>query len=81
MLNFGENSMSAINTLEKVNRVEVIDESGRAYTCYNAENVVMQLQDDGKTLKLFVDWDGSEKNAKAKLESILKGWGKTNDIT
>jgi hypothetical protein len=67
--------MTTINALEKVTRVEVIDESGRAYTCYNAENVVMQLQDDGRTLKLFVDWDGSMTTTKAKLERILNGWG------
>jgi len=39
-----------------VNRVEVIDSSGRAYVKYldTAETVEYQYQDDGKTLKLFI---------------------------
>jgi hypothetical protein len=45
------------NTL-KVNRVEVIQHSepynGRAYTNYNVNNVDIQIQDDGKTLKIFL---------------------------
>lgn len=46
-----------INTT-KINRVEVIQHSepynGRAYTNYNAKDVEIQLQDDGKTLKIFL---------------------------
>jgi hypothetical protein len=42
----------------EVNRVEVIQHSepynGRAYTNYNAKDVEVQLQDDGKTLKIFL---------------------------
>jgi LAS superfamily LD-carboxypeptidase LdcB len=41
-----------------VNRVEVIQHSepynGRAYTNYNAKDVEIQLQDDNKTLKIFL---------------------------
>jgi len=41
-----------------VTRVEVIQHSepynGRAYTNYNAKDVEMQLQDNGKTLKIFL---------------------------
>jgi len=41
-----------------VNRVEVIQHSepynGRAYTNYNAKDVEVQLQDDNKTLKVFL---------------------------
>lgn len=41
-----------------VSRVEVIQHSpphnGRAYTNYNAKDVDVQLQDDGKTLKIFL---------------------------
>lgn len=36
-----------------VNRVEVIDDTGRAYTNYQAAGVMTSLQDDGKTLKVF----------------------------
>lgn len=44
--------------LPKVTRVEVIQHSepynGRAYTKYNAKDVEIQYQDDGKTLKIFL---------------------------
>jgi len=47
-----------VNILDKVNRVEVIQHSpphnGRAYTNYNAKDVEIQFQDDGKTLKIFL---------------------------
>jgi hypothetical protein len=39
----------------KVNRVEVIDDTnGRAYVNYDAYNVIVQLQDSGRTLKVFI---------------------------
>ena len=37
----------------KVTRVEVIDETGRVYTKWNVK-VEAQLQDDERTLKIFV---------------------------
>jgi len=47
-----------VNILDKVNRVEIIQHSpphnGRAYTNYNAKDVEIQFQDDGKTLKIFL---------------------------
>ena len=44
---------------DKVTRIEVIDHQsdpviGRAYTKYNCEKVELQLQDDGRTLKIFI---------------------------
>lgn len=46
------------NNTSKVRRVEVIQHSepynGRAYTNYNAKEVEIQYQDDGKTLKIFL---------------------------
>lgn len=46
------------NNTSKINRVEVIQHSepynGRAYTNYNAKDVEIQFQDDGKTLKIFL---------------------------
>jgi len=40
---------------EKVTRVEVIDENGRSYVNWNKDNkVLVQLQDDGRTLKIFI---------------------------
>ena len=39
----------------KVTRVEVIDDTGRAYVNRNSGNAVeTMLQDDGKTLKVFI---------------------------
>jgi len=40
--------------LPDVNRVEVIDDNGRSHTCYDATAVEFQLQDDGRTLKVFL---------------------------
>lgn len=38
----------------KVTRIEVIDSNGRAYVAYDVTPTIM-LQDDGRTLKVFVD--------------------------
>lgn len=44
---------------EKVNRLEVIDETGRAYVkglIYGTPvKVQLSVQDDGRTLKIFVE--------------------------
>jgi hypothetical protein len=54
----GAKWQSEQNNTSKVNRVEVIQHSpphnGRAYTNYNAKDVEIQFQDDGKTLKIFL---------------------------
>jgi len=58
--NFNKSCELTDNTfvLPKVTRVEVIQHSpphnGRAYTNYNAKDVEIQYQDDGKTLKIFL---------------------------
>ena len=43
--------------VDKVTRVEVIDETGRAYIKYldNDQEVVCDLQDDERTLKVFIN--------------------------
>ena len=43
--------------MRNVTRVEVIDESGRAYTKYleKGEGIQYSLQDDDRTLKVFID--------------------------
>ena len=40
-----------------VTRVEVIDENGRSYTKYldNDQKVCYGIQDDGRTLKVFIN--------------------------
>lgn len=48
------NKFQLKNTL-LVNRVEVIDQNGRSYVNWNLANKVeLKLQDDGKTLKIFI---------------------------
>ena len=43
--------------LRKVSRLEVIDETGRGYVRYfkEGEHLRYDFQDDGRTLKMFVD--------------------------
>ena len=41
---------------EKINRVEVIDNNGRQLIRYDVNTVQFDLQDDGKTLKMFIDY-------------------------
>lgn len=43
--------------LDNINRVEVIDQTGRAYVHYLNKNEKVQysLQDDNKTLKIFIN--------------------------
>jgi hypothetical protein len=45
----------SLQVMPNVNRVEVIDGSGRAYMALNVTNVQIQQQDDGETLKIFLD--------------------------
>ncbi len=53
-----EEEFSTTFILPKVRRVEVIQHSdphnGRAYTNYDAKDVEIQYQDDGRTLKIFL---------------------------
>ena len=53
-----EEEHSTTFILPKVTRVEVIQHSlphnGRAYTNYNAKDVEIQYQDEGRTFKIFL---------------------------
>lgn len=49
----GHNSLKSTN-FDKVTRVEVIDDSGRAYVQCDIEKVSFDIQDEGRTLKVFV---------------------------
>ena len=56
-----ESENTGINT-EEVTRVEVIDDTGRAYVNRNSDNAVeVQLQDNSKTLKVFIYKKNQEK--------------------
>lgn len=57
LLNKESYNTEIINSLSTalINRVEVIDTDGRSYVNWDQENnVKMQLQDLGKTLKVFI---------------------------
>ena len=51
---FDSNELEA---MKRINRFEVIDDAGRSYTKYlkDDERVRYELQDDDKTLKVFID--------------------------
>jgi len=44
-----------MNKLSKVTRVEVIGDSGRILSLWNVKNVSADLQDNEKTLKIFLE--------------------------
>lgn len=47
-------------SIPKANRIEVIDETGRAYVNWQADNKIgISVQDDGKTIKIFISNHGS----------------------
>ena len=39
---------------EKVTRVEIIDTNGRSYVKYGVTDIKFSLQDDDRTLKIFL---------------------------
>lgn len=48
---------------KRITRIEVIDQSGRSYVNWDENNDVWyQLQDDGRTLKVFVDTHHDQKH-------------------
>lgn len=50
-----ETGWNLLRSYPRVTRVEVIDSSGRAYVAHGLENVRMDLQDEGRTMKIFVE--------------------------
>ena len=49
------NKMECDSRFKSVNRIEVIDDSGRSYTNLKVKDLIFSLQDEGQTLKLFID--------------------------
>jgi hypothetical protein len=47
-------NLNTVEELERVTRVEVIDGHGRSYVHYNADLVEYSIQDNGRTLKIFI---------------------------
>ena len=53
----------------KVTRVEVVDQNGRSYVNWNKDNkVLLSLQDEGKTLKVFIDRKEPEEDNNERTE-------------
>lgn len=65
MSNVNKNPNPVDVDTSKVNRIEVIDETGRAYVkgkIYGTPvKVKLSIQDDGQTLKVFVEEQGTDK--------------------
>ncbi len=62
-LKYEDNTLQdALVELNKINRLEVIDQTGRAYVHYLHENedVRYSLQDDNLTLKIFITNKGDK---------------------
>lgn len=50
-----EFKLSALPSLDKITRVEVIDEKGRSYVNWKEKNQIMlSFQDNNRTLKIFI---------------------------
>lgn len=49
-----ETEKDQLAEMPKINRVEVIDREGRAYVNMDARHVAVAIQDEGKTLKVFL---------------------------
>lgn len=45
---------------DKVSRLEVIDNNGRAYVNWGVDKIEFSYQDDGKTLKIFTNGSGDK---------------------
>lgn len=53
----------------KVTRVEVVDQNGRSYVNWNKDNkVLLSLQDEGRTLKVFIDRKEPEEDNNERTE-------------
>lgn len=50
-------------TTKDVTRVEVIDHNGRSYVAYDVEVEYIQLQDENRTLKVFLRKRDNEKSS------------------
>lgn len=56
--------------ISQVSRFEVIDENGRAYVTYDVY-IELSLQDDAKTLKVFVQKKGVDESRKKERDLVI----------
>ena len=52
--------MANIKNYNNVNRLEIIDDKGRSYVKLGVTGMTFDLQDQGKTLKIFVSNDAEQ---------------------
>jgi len=45
---------------DKVTRFEVVDNNGRAYAKHGVKDLSFQIQDDGTTIKVFLQYEDEE---------------------
>jgi len=64
-----------MNIPNTINRVELIDDTGRVYVKYGVTKVFYELQDDEQTLKLFVNW-GDDVEVEPDHSDIAEKWKK-----
>ena len=48
--------------LRDITRIEIIDETGRAFGRHDVDGVALSGQEDGRTLKIFLDYGGEDEN-------------------
>ena len=73
-----------LKNFPKVTRVEVITDEGREFVRYDCHNVQMSLQDDGRTLKVFLKQEQiSEEENEVRFKECLKAINnlKSGEIT
>ena len=49
--------------ISDITRLEIIDETGRAFGRHDVEGVTLSGQDEGRTLKIFLDYGGESENS------------------
>jgi len=51
---WSENQIKEFTRFPKITRVEVIEESGRKYVNWDCKDVSLSIQDNDRTLKVFI---------------------------
>lgn len=54
--------------LNGVTRLEVVDAEGRSYTNWKVRDIVISLQDDGRTLKLFLQENQDDQGRDTRID-------------
>lgn len=71
-MHFQEASHSSACHLPDVTRVEVIDSTGRGYVNIGVKNVEIRVQDNERTLKIFLT--DMDEEGKAEVRKEMSNW-------